>query len=241
MNVNSKNFLKLGPAYVMRNDGEIFNAGKFHPYINYDITVEDNYAIIEEDEFSFWWQWFYEHTNSEEIKERIIRCVKILYSLEMGDDIGMSLPYSYVDVYSYFGIRRNDLIKNVTFDGFKKEADKLNELINQEFLRFRVGGYMTPKKGSEDEIYFRISSKGFNWFDLIWALLYNNQDIVSKVTITKDEQSLKTAETIKIKGDILFHYPIKDFLELPGHPIVEDFELYRNKRIFIGRARNLIA
>ena len=68
MNVNTKNFLRIGSAYMMRNDGEIFDAGSIHPYINYDVTVRDNYAIIEDSRFSFWWQWFYEHTNNEEVK-----------------------------------------------------------------------------------------------------------------------------------------------------------------------------
>ena len=235
MNVKDKNFLKIGPAYMLRNDGEVFDAGKYHPYINYDVTVMDNYPAIEEDEFSFWWQWFYKHTNSEEIKKRIIKCVKILYSLEMGDDVGMSLPDNYVDVYSYFGIKRSDIIKNIAFEDFRKEANELNGLINQEFLRFRVGGYMIPKEGTEDEIYFRISSKGFNWFNLIWTLLYNNQNIVNRVTITKDEQSLGTAETIRTKGDLLLHYPVEDFLELPGNPIVEKLDKIKNKRIFISR------
>lgn len=234
MNVNTKNFLKIGPAYMMRNDGEIFDAGLFHPYVNYDVTVKDNYAIIEEDRFSFWWQWFYEHTNDEEIKRRIVNCVKILRSLEYGYDEGIELPTSYQDVYAYFSNKGwGKSIKGATFDDFRKEADELNKLINQEFLRFRVGGYMSPKKGSEDEAYFRVSSKGFNWFDLIWTLLYNNQDIVNKVTITKDEQSLKTAETIRVKGDILFHYSVKDFLELPGRPVVESLEAPKNKRTFI--------
>lgn len=233
MNVNTKNFLRIGSAYMMRNDGEIFDAGSVHPYVNYDITVKDNYAIIEDGRFSFWWQWLYKHTNSEEVKERIIKCVKILYSLERSYDEGIELPDNYTRVYAYFRVRPRDIIRDVTFDDFRKEADRLSKLVNQEFLRFRVGGYVTPKKGSEDEIYFRISSEKFNWFDLIWTLLYNNQNIINKMTVTRDKQSTKSAETIKIKGDILFHYPVKDFLELPGNPIIEKFEGLKNKRIFL--------
>ncbi len=234
MNVNTKNSLKVGPAYMLRNDGEIFSAGKFHPYINYDVGYDD-FIIIQDGEFSHWWQWFYEHTNNRETKESIIKCVKILYSLEMGDDVGMSLLDNYEDVYSYFGIKRNDIIQNITFDNFKKEANKLNDLINQEFIRFRVGGYMTTKKGSEDEIYFRIGSRGFNWFDLIWTLLYNNQNIINKITATKDEQSLGTAATIKIKGDLLLHYPVQDFLKLSGRPIIEKLGIRKNKRVFLRK------
>lgn len=234
MNVNTKNFLKIGPAYMMRNDGEIFDAGKIHPYINYDVTTRDNYAIIEDDRFSFWWQWFYEHTNSFKTEEKIIKCVKILHSLEYNYDEGIELPDNYLHVYTYFSSKGwGESLKGVTFDDFRKEANELNKLINQEFLRFRVGGYVTPEKRSEDEIYFRISSEGFNWFDLIWTLLYNNQSIINKMTVTKDEQSTKSAETIKIKGDRLFHYPVKDFLELPGTPIIEKLEGLKNKRVFL--------
>ena len=234
MNIKNKNFLKIGPAYMLRNDGEIFDAGKYHPYINYNIEYDD-FLLINDGEFTHWWVWFYEHTNNKETKQLIIECIKILYSLEMGDDVGMSLPDNYEDIYSYFGIKRNDIIKDVEFSDFIEKANKLNSLINQEFIRFRVGGYMTPKKGSEDEIYFRVGSKGFNWFDLIWTLLYNNQNIANKVTITKDEQSLGTAETLKIKGDLLLHYPIKDFIELSGRPIIEKLDKLKNKRIFLKR------
>lgn len=239
MNVKDKNSLRVGPAYMLRNDGEIFDAGKYHPYINYNVTQEGGeWLILEENgKFSFWWQWFYEHTKNEKVKELVIKCIKLLYSLEMSTDIGVELPDNYVDVYSYFGISHNDFIEDVVVEDFTKEANELNELINQEFLRFRIGGYMRPKKGSEDEAYFRISSRGFNWFDLIWTLVYNNQNIIDKITVTKDEQALETSETIKIKGDMLLHYPVKDFLELPGRPIIEKLEKLRNKRIFVSQRR----
>ena len=234
MNVNSKNSLKVGPAYMLRNDGEIFDAGKFHPYINYDIRY-DYFLLLEAGEFAFWWQWFYERTNSKETKQLILKCVKLLYSLEMSMDVGISLPDNYIDVYSYFGIKRDDIIENAAIEEFQKEANKLNALINQEFLRFRVGGYLTTKKGSEDEIYFRVSSEKFNWFDLIWTLVYNNRDIIDKITVTKDEQSLGVSDTLRIKGDLLLHYPVKDFIELSGRPIIERLEKIKNRRVYLRK------
>ena len=55
------------------------------------------------------------------------------------------------------------------------------------------------------------------------------------MTVTKDEQSLGIAETLKIKGDLLLHYPIKDFLELSGRPIIEKLDKLKNKRIFFKK------
>lgn len=236
MNVNTKNFLRIGPAYMLRRDGEVFDAGKYHPYINYDVTSSDgDWLILEESgRFSSWWQWFYEHTNNEEVKRKIITCIKMLRSMEYNSDLEFELPGAYQQVYEYFMSKGwGDSLKGVTFEDFKKEANEVNGLINQEFLRFRLGGYMKPTAGSEDEIYFRVSSEGFNWFNLIWSLLYNNKDLISSVTVTKDDQALGNNDTIKIKGDMLYHYPIKDFLELPGRPIIEKLETLKNKRIFL--------
>ena len=57
------------------------------------------------------------------------------------------------------------LIEN--FDRTKETIERLWYLTNQEFCRVRTSNYRYKTGGDNGEIYFRISSENFNWFDLI--------------------------------------------------------------------------
>ena len=74
--------------------------------------------------------------------------------------------------------------------------------------------------GSGNGIYFRISSIDFNWFNLIWEIVYKNKDYISDVTIVADEQSGKKPKFYNLNGPVN-KMPVKNFIWLKGNPIVE--------------------
>lgn len=88
----------------------------------------------------------------------------------------------------------------------------LNDLTNQEFCRVRTSNYKDKFGGDNGEIYFRISSNGFNWFDLIWNVVNNYQNQIKNVTVINDKQS-KGGKEFDYYYD---HIPVNDFLTLKG-------------------------
>lgn len=115
------------------------------------------------------------------------------------------------------------LIKN--FDGTEETVERLWYLTNQEFCRVRTSNYRYKTGGDNGEIYFRISSENFNWFDLIWNVCVKYSPSIDYITIMKDPQVFgKQFDYIKIGREEMNKYPLKDFIELEGEPMVESLE-----------------
>ena len=117
----------------------------------------------------------------------------------------------------------------------EEEFNRLNDLTNQEFCRVRTSNFKVRFGGNNGEIYFRISSKGFNWFDLIWEVVMNNKNVIKNVTVVKDTQSLggKEFNYYLVDGKKLDHLDVEEFLTLKGNPIIEskeDNEKFKNRR-----------
>ena len=113
-----------------------------------------------------------------------------------------------------------NIISNLKFT--QEEIDRLWHLTNQEFCRVRTSNYRYKTGGDNGEIYFRISSETFNWFELIWNVCIKFIHSIDYVTIMKDPQAFgKQFDYIKIKDTKINKLPIKDFIELDGKPLVE--------------------
>ena len=113
-----------------------------------------------------------------------------------------------------------ELISNLHYT--QEEIDRLWYLTNQEFCRARTSNYRYKTGGDNGEIYFRISSENFNWFELIWNVCVKYSPSIDYITIMKDPQVFgKQFEYIKIKGESMNKYPLKNFIELEGEPTVE--------------------
>ena len=116
----------------------------------------------------------------------------------------------------------NDETKEL-INEFKEEPSEelmnlLNDLTNQEFCRVRTSNYKVKYGGDNGQIYFRISSTGFNWFDLIWNVVNKFSNVIEEVTVMKDKQTFGGKEF-----DYYYdHIPTKDFLLLSGNPLVEE-------------------
>ena len=107
------------------------------------------------------------------------------------------------------------------------EADiiLLNDLTNQEFCRVRTSNFKYKYGGDNGEIYFRISSEGFNWFDLIWNTVNRFKSQIKFVTIMKDYAA--TGERFSYIHDDEHTFnkmPIDEFLTLSGNPVVENLD-----------------
>ncbi len=117
------------------------------------------------------------------------------------------------------------LLKNLLADKIKdgdleNALNKLRYETNQEFCRVRTSGKFLSSR-SNREIYFRISSFGFNWFDLIWQVVHDNKNMISGVTVCTDEKAKGYDEPYTYRGVELIRLPVDEFLTLPGNPIIE--------------------
>lgn len=83
--------------------------------------------------------------------------------------------------------------------------------------------YVSDMSGSGDgSIYFRVSSNGFNWFDLIWQVAYDNRRSFKTLTIVNDEN---TDDVYRINGEKMWQYPIQDFITMSGTPVIETIDI----------------
>lgn len=213
--------MKIATPYMLRNDGELLTCGNIHPYIKYIIQdsnknqIKDLFLTYPEN-----LKWFYEHTAKSIIKRDIIDFVSIIVNLN---------PYNF-DSNVIDNIKSNYSITSKTGTQFDLEQlfEKLNSETNQEFCRVRTSDLRFG--GSDGSIYFRISSIGFNWFNLIWNVVYDNKNFISTVTICKDTQSLGGSITFYKHGDkIMSSIPIDEFITLSGNPVFESKDIFKSR------------
>ena len=197
-------------AYMMRQDGKVFELPKLnkydvmHPYICDD---EDNTFSSLGDFDDIAWtakdvdyknvDWFIEHTTHQELKEKLIRLKE--YMQQYNQDIN-------------------------AFDDYADEALTLakecNTECNEEFLRIRIGG--SYDSNNNYGAYFRVSSNNFNWFDNIYYWVSDNKHYIDNITITKDHQAGKGSDLYKYKGQYIDKMPVDKFLTISGNLLIED-------------------
>lgn len=212
-----KENIDLYSAYMLRDDGKLIKCDSVHPYIFYysKDVIRGIYDL-------FTWmpqnlEWFYSNSKNNKLKELISIWIK---SIDESLDYKISLTKEYLD---YFDISESTKVIDNPTD-IKNYFLYINNECNQEFCKVRTSG-RTKSNAEGGSIYFRISSTHFNWFNLIWDLLYNNSRVLKDVTISTDENSGRDQFIYKHKGIAIDHLPIKEFLELSGNPIIEKYEV----------------
>lgn len=95
--------------------------------------------------------------------------------------------------------------------------EDMKESINQQFCRVRYGGQYDTSAG-DSEIWFRISSKRFNWANTIYQFVSNMRKKLnlSHITICRDLESDGSESEYFYKakdGATYYHMPIKEFLD----------------------------
>lgn len=115
-----------------------------------------------------------------------------------------------------------DPVTKDLIDKFRKEPtpelmDVLNDLTNEDFCRVRTSNYKVKIGGKNGQIYFRISSTNFDWFNLIWGIVAKFVHDIDNVTVMKDSQTFGGKEF-----DYYYdHVPVDEFLTLKGNPEIK--------------------
>lgn len=215
---NNESDLSKATPYMLRNDGELIECKPMHPYIKFVYeNIEDCLRKLSESRF-FALEWFYNNTLKEDTKNNIRIIVNYLISNNMINK----------DKGEYFRITDETYIPNDTeIEGF---IETTNADTNQEFLRTRTSSLLFG--GNSNDIYFRISSIRYNWFENIWNLANKYSKGISTITIGKDSNTFGGKfEPYKVNGVTIEHLPIKQFITLSGNPIIEEFTNNKIKAI----------
>lgn len=140
---------------------------------------------------------------------------KFMYPLSVDEflDIHHSLGH-YNDIDSLYDFIDNSISKL----GYYQSAIK--ESLNQQFCRVRYGGKYNSSDG-ESAIWFRVSSVGYNWANVIYeftAAIYHKYHI-EYITICRDHESDNGYDSTKPEyfykakdGTIYYNMPIDEYL-----------------------------
>ena len=226
-NLQENLILKSDSPYMMRNDGEVFKVEYTtksffidHPYlIRRGVKANRNDVInILHSDFKYL-QWFYEHTRKGETQKGIERFIFLVHQ-NIEDFVNDNEDLKYVlQRLSYFKDDEPFLFSKGNSLDTLEALEHINNTVNQEFLRFRLqSGFYNKNKYS---IYFKVSSKEFDWSKLIDNFIISYRPVLDNITITKDEQVFEIATPYKSKGDTISAMPIEDYLSLNDPPLIE--------------------
>lgn len=208
--------LHKATPYMLRNDGQVFECKGWHPYISniYDSKEDNLDSLINERLWEL--EWYYDNSLNNNVKENI----KILVNTCCNKDINFEKDKD--ELFNKFNVDENTYVCRDDNELYSI-LENLNNEMNQEFCKVRTSNVKFG--GNSNDIYFRISSIGFNWFDLIWKFVMNNSKDISSVTISRDTRvrDFTQGECYKIKGKEINHMPTNEFLTLEGNPIIENF------------------
>lgn len=212
--------IKISTPYMLRNDGKLLECGDYHPYIKYERQATSKRGIeVLINEKPYFLEWTYKNTLQDTTIEDIKFLVKSVQKIE---------NYFHVDkervnlLVKEFDAEDSDF-STIPYD-IENCFEAINDAVNQEFCRVRVSSLKGG--GISREIYFRISSTGFNWFDAIWKVVYENRNFIENVTVVTDTQSRGgNLKTISSDGVELSHISPMEFINLKGRPVIESVQI----------------
>lgn len=121
-----------------------------------------------------------------------------------------------------------ELVKDKSIGDIIDELDDNNNglqdyiTLNQLYTRFRIGGEYDNT--NENEIYFRISSVGYDWGKDIVDVMFKYYNNIKFITIERDKESCelmnKDYRIYSLNGVPINHYPVKDFIYVEKPPIL---------------------
>lgn len=214
--------LKRSTPYMLNLQGDLIECEiGYHPYLLRATSsfplIKQLERVIKNDPESL--KWYYENTDSFKIRGLIL---DILYCLATKHKDEYTDPYGNYIIRLCEGLLNYDITKhNITSKGTIEDLfSVVNDKVNEEFTRVRTSHITMPDNSNQD-IYFRISSKHTNWFDTIWNIVYNNRNWIDSVTIVTDKNSKGKEEFYKLGNLISDHMSVEDFINLKGNPIIE--------------------
>lgn len=212
----------MANAWMIRNDGKAI-----------PVTVHLYGALDDPEETLYAAEWLYHNTKEPATKAAIHKLV-VVYAHEL--DPGAA-PQEYESMLLYqmkhlpYKVMTPEFIKelNLGNDGASYDLQSINTLVNdmlnQEFLRARYGGMYDSDNTDGGEMYFRISSTGYNWFPVIWEFVYNNRSRISTVTVVKDPESTgMKGMYLQHNGEKIDRMPVDEFINLSGRPVMDSYK-----------------
>lgn len=204
-------------AYMLRDDGKLFKLNGAHPYI-WGSGANDLYTLFKDNLDDL--VWIYNYTENDFTKELMSDLIKYVVEYGKEDDV---LPENYNTDYlkNEFSDIDFNIPGNCTdFDEAYRISDALDYNVNNEFIRIRMSDKYFG--GNNSDLYIRIKSDSFNWFNLIWKLVNDNKSDISTITIERENESGQDM-VYSYKNHKFDHMPVDEFLTLPGNPIIENF------------------
>lgn len=213
-------------AYMIRSDGKAFPV-VVHTYGSPDDTEETLAAA----------EWLYNHTRFSAVRQLITKFVAA-YAVYLDpsiledclpDEIQTTLQYAASHIWRGYHVLTPEFVQGLRFDKTSLEdlpsLENLNVMVNaalnEEFLRARYNGKYDSDDNNQ-EMYFRVSSTGVNWFPIIWQFVYDHQRQISAVTITKDEESTgQKGYYYNLDGQPVNHMSVNDFITVSGNPVID--------------------
>ena len=239
MEILQEVYLQRATPYMLRNDGKLLtcpvykigsSSFKKHPYLIGQSEIDDSkefYRMVVDAFQNGTLLWIYKNINKNEVREKIREFVSYA--------IHNSSIKSLLDFVNPgdFDLTGNE--KKLNKADFKHLFQLIENELNEAFLRVRTSDMFYG--GDSKDFYCRVSScRGFNWFPLIWQLVYDNKNSISSVTVTTDPDSGKTedAEVYSHNGVELDHLDVDEFINLSGNPVIEEYSTYSSKKLAKG-------
>lgn len=216
----------MATAWMIRNDGKAIPVTQ-HIYADTSEIDETLYAA----------EWLYQNTRHENVKSLVVQLIrKWGESFEAGNLNLVDVIKREIDARPYKFLTKEFIDKiDVELYACKSSQTSIEELskaieeeLNQEFLRARYGGLYNTNSSSK-EMVFRISSKGFNWYNIIFNFVADAKFKISSITIVRDEEATGVKDFYYRTHDGRGFYnnlPIDDFYAESGNPVVEHTNLY---------------
>jgi hypothetical protein len=203
-------------AWMLRRDGKAIQV----PVHAYGDEEDPEYILMNA-------EWLYNNTENSSTKTDIILLLAIYAVNNDCVDVSTFAQYVIKNDYLQISVKFLESIYNeleraidsaISSDYHNEEYynKKVVDDLNQEFCRVRAGGVF-DSDGNLGDLYFRTSSSGFNWFDVIWEFVYKlyKQNKVSTVTIVRDKESTNEDKVYYNR------MPVEEFITLSGHPYIE--------------------
>lgn len=206
-------------AWMLRRDGKAIQV----PVHAYGDEEDPEYILMNA-------EWLYNNTENSSTKTDIILLLAIYAVNNDCVDVSTFAQYVIKNDYLQISVKFLESIYNeleraidsaISSDYHNEEYynKKVVDDLNQEFCRVRAGG-VYDSDGNLGDLYFRTSSSGFNWFDVIWEFVYKlyKQNKVSTVTIVRDKESTNEDKVYYNR------MPVEEFITLSGHPYIESID-----------------
>ena len=206
-------------AWMLRRDGKAIQV----PVHAYGDEEDPEYILMNA-------EWLYNNTENSSTKTDIVLLLAIYAVNNDCVDVSTFAQYIIKNDYLQISVKFLESIYNeleraidsaISSDYHNEEYynKKVVNDLNQEFCRVRAGG-VYDSDGNLGDLYFRTSSSGFNWFDVIWEFVYKlyKQNKVSTVTIVRDKESTNEDKVYYNR------MPVEEFITLSGHPYIESID-----------------